>query len=176
MENIVYTKIGDKGRTDLFDEKNVPKNHLRVEAYGTIDELNSSLGICKHYVTKKDSFARIEKIQRLLFDIGAELATQDRSILKKTITEEDTKVLEKWIDEILLKIDEPEYFILPGNNKASAYLHLSRTICRRAERVIVSLNQRESISSDLLRFINRLSDWIYSLARIEEDNYKKILF
>lgn len=175
-EEKIYTKTGDRGNTNLFDFKGVSKAHLRVEAYGTIDELNSMLGLCKHYVKMEGSKEAIEIVQRKLFDVGAELATLDVSILKTRIDEEDIETLEGWIDEILKDLETPMYFILPGDNKQSAYLHVARTVCRRAERVIVSLMHQEEVNEKLLKYVNRLSDWIYALSRKEEHHYEKVIF
>lgn len=176
QEEKIYTKTGDKGTTNLLDDKGVAKDSLRVESYGTIDELNSFLGLSRQFIKNVSSQQQIKKVQRKLFDLGAELATMDVSILRTRIQEEDVAQLEKWIDEILAQIEPPEYFILPGDNVESAYLHVARTVCRRAERHMVTLLREEDISPILLIYINRLSDWLYALSRLEEEHYEKVIF
>jgi len=173
---VVYTRTGDKGKTSLYDTTDVYKDDIRVEAYGTIDELNSSLGVAKHYIEDEKVQDLIHGIQRKLFDVGAELATEDTSILITRIEEEDVKFLEDTIDHYLQFFDTPDFFIIPGDNLASAYLHMARTICRRAERHIVSLIHTEAINEQVLIYVNRLSDLIYTLSRYVEDNYDRVWF
>ncbi len=175
-EMVVYTRTGDKGKTSLYDTKNVYKDDIRVEAYGTIDELNSALGIAKHYIEDEKIQDLIHGIQRKLFDVGAELATEDTSILITHIEEADVEFLENTIDYYLQYFDTPDYFIIPGDNLASAYLHLARTVCRRAERHIVTLIHTESINDQVLIYVNRLSDLIYTLSRYVEDNFERVWF
>lgn len=175
-EMVVYTRTGDKGKTSLYDTKNVYKDDVRVEAYGTIDELNSALGIAKHYIEDEKIQDLIHGIQRKLFDVGAELATEDTSILITHIEEADVEFLENTIDYYLQYFDTPDYFIIPGDNLASAYLHLARTVCRRAERHIVTLIHTESINEQVLIYVNRLSDLIYTLSRYVEDNFERVWF
>ncbi len=175
-EMVVYTRTGDKGKTSLYDTKNVFKDDIRVEAYGTIDELNSALGIAKHYIEDEKIQDLIHGIQRKLFDVGAELATEDTSILITHIEEADVAFLENTIDDYLQYFDTPDYFIIPGDNLASAYLHLARTVCRRAERHIVTLIHTESINEQVLIYVNRLSDLIYTLSRYVEDNFERVWF
>ncbi len=175
-EMIIYTRTGDKGKTSLYDSTNVFKDDDRVEAYGTIDELNAALGIAKHYVEDPKMKQKIHDIQRKLFDVGAELATVDTSILLTTITEEDVEALEKEIDYYLNFFEPPTYFILPGDNLQSAYLHMARTICRRAERLIVKLIHKEELNDQVLKYVNRLSDLLYAFSRFVEDNYERIWF
>ncbi len=175
-EMVVYTRTGDKGKTSLYDTKNVYKDDIRVEAYGTIDELNSALGIAKHYIEDEKIQDLIHGIQRKLFDVGAELATEDTSILITHIEEADVEFLENTIDYYLQYFDTPDYFIIPGDNLASAYLHLARTVCRRAERHIVTLIHTEPINDQVLIYVNRLSDLIYTLSRYVEDNFERVWF
>ncbi len=175
-EMVVYTRTGDKGKTSLYDTTNVYKDDIRVEAYGTIDELNSALGIAKHYIDDEKIQDLIHGIQRKLFDVGAELATEDTSILITEIEASDVEFLENTIDYYLQFFDTPDYFIIPGDNLASAYLHLARTICRRAERHIVTLIHTEEINEQVLIYVNRLSDLIYTLSRYVEDNFDRVWF
>ncbi len=181
----VYTKTGDKGATGLYDGKRVSKSSLRVEAYGTIDELTSSMGVAKCYLEDRLDVDLITAIQRRLFDVGADLATLDGSGLKNRIGEEDVTVLEKAIDNCLKQVDSNDAFIIPGDEKKSAHLHMARTVARRAERRMVSL--LELVESDpqegetpinpyLLQYVNRLSDFLYALARKVESGYTEVIF
>lgn len=175
-EMIIYTRTGDHGKTNLYDDVERYKDEPRIEAYGTIDELNSALAICKHYINEESIRKEIHDIQRKLFDVGAELATMDTSILKTTIIQEDIDQLEYTIDRYLKTFETPEYFIIPGDNLASAHLHMARTICRRAERRIVTIMHRDDLNPLVLKYINRLSDLIYTYSRYVEDNYEKVDF
>ncbi|WP_352418129.1 cob(I)yrinic acid a,c-diamide adenosyltransferase [Proteiniborus sp.] len=172
----VYTKTGDKGQTSLFDNKRVDKDDLRVESYGTIDELNTFLGLSKNYIEDKDIYKLIHQIQRKLFDIGAELATEDELKKPVTIKEEDVVFLENKIDKYTERIKKPDYFIIPGAGKASAFLHVARTVCRRAERRIITLSKGAKVNYHLIKYINRLSDLIYILARCTEDGFEEVKF
>ncbi len=172
----VYTKTGDKGQTSLFDNKRVDKDDLRVEGYGTIDELNTFLGLSKNFIEDKDIYKLIHQIQRKLFDVGAELATEDESKRPITIKEEDIIFLEEKIDEYTEKIKKPDHFIIPGAGKASAFLHVARTVCRRAERRIITLSKKTGVNSYLIKYVNRLSDLIYILARCTEDGFEEVKF
>ncbi len=166
----IYTKTGDKGKTSLYDNTRVHKDSTRVESYGTIDELNSSLGFSRNFVEDNDINEIILKIQRELFDVAGELATKDREKFPEKIEENHIESLEKIIDTYLSKMNKEEQskFIIPGSNKASASLHVSRTICRRAERRILTLSKEEEVSPILMKYVNRLSDVIYTLARYQE--------
>ena len=161
----IYTKTGDRGSTSLFDNKRVPKDHIRVESYGTIDELNSFMGLAKNYVEDEEMYNLIENIQNKLFTVGAYLATEDPAKVKYHIVEKDIEDLEKIIDTYMSKLKEVKGFIVPGSGKKSAYLHVARTICRRAERRIITLSQEVEINPLVIKYINRLSDCLYALAR-----------
>ncbi len=164
----IYTKTGDKGQTSLYDNTPIGKDSLRVECYGTIDELNSSLGLARNFLEDKSIIDIVYKIQRELFDVAGELATLDRDKFPEKISEEHVEFLERTIDSYLAKIPRVDSFIIPGSNKASATLHVARTICRRAERRIITLAKQETISPILMKYINRLSDCIYTLGRYLE--------
>jgi cob(I)alamin adenosyltransferase len=164
----IYTKTGDKGQTGLYDGTRVDKDSLRVESYGTIDELSSSLGFARNFVEDPEIVTIIFKLQRDLFDVAGELATLNKEKIPKSIKEEDVQYLENIIDHYMEKIPKVDKFIIPGSNKASAALHVSRTICRRAERRLLTLSRHENINPSLLKYINRLSDCIYSMARFIE--------
>jgi cob(I)alamin adenosyltransferase len=163
----IYTKTGDKGKTSLFDGSRVEKDDLRVECYGTLDELSSYIGLCS--VHSKDNDKKILRdIQLKMFSICAELATREEGKYKNIVMEKDITNLENLIDSYISKIDKVDAFIVPGTNILSANLHIARTICRRAERKIYSLSKIETINPCLLKYINRLSDLIYAIARYNE--------
>jgi cob(I)alamin adenosyltransferase len=164
----IYTKTGDNGQTGLYDGTRIDKDSIRVECYGTIDELSSSLGFARSFIEDADIVAIILKLQRDLFDVSGELATLNKDKLPKIITEDDVQYLENIIDHYIEKIPKVDKFIIPGSNKSSAALHVSRTICRRAERRLLTLSKHEEINPNLLKYINRLSDCIYSVARFSE--------
>lgn len=172
----IYTKTGDKGQTSLFDNKRVSKDDLRVESYGTIDELNSFLGLAKNYIVDKEAYEVIHGIQRKLFDIGAELATANKEKVPVITDENDIKYLEDMIDKYMSMVKKPNRFVIPGEGKGSAFLHVSRTVCRRAERRIISLANQEEINPYLIKYINRLSDFLYALSRYVEEGYEEIEF
>lgn len=165
----IYTKTGDKGETSLYDGKRIRKDSLRVESYGTIDELNSHIGLAKNFIEDSEIIDILFKIQRKLFFVAGELATIEKDKFKNKIKEEDVSKLENIIDEYLKKIDKVDAFIVPGTSKSSSILHVARTICRRAERRILSLSREEEISEILIKYVNRLSDTLYALARYSED-------
>lgn len=165
----IYTKTGDKGKTSLFDNKRVSKDHIRVESYGTVDELVSFLGLAKNYVDCKEIYKIIQEVQNKLFIVSANLATEDDSKIKYRIEEEDIEFLEDTIDRYMEKLGDFTGFIIPGSGKGSGYMHVCRTICRRAERRIVTLEAQAEIDPLLIKYINRLSDLIYALARYLEE-------
>jgi cob(I)alamin adenosyltransferase len=174
----IYTKSGDKGKTSLFDNKRVAKDSLRVESYGTIDELNSSLGFAKNFVEDEKVYNIIRSVQRQLFNLAGELATSNGESFPEKITKEDIELLEEKIDYFLSQMNKKEksMFIIPGSSKASGALHQARTICRRAERRITTLAGEADISSDLQKYVNRLSDLIYTLARYSESELDYVEF
>ncbi|MBU5437540.1 cob(I)yrinic acid a,c-diamide adenosyltransferase [Tissierella sp. MSJ-40] len=173
MANI-YTKTGDKGDTSLFGGTRVQKNSLRVDCYGTIDEANSTLGLACSKTSIKDIKEDIRKIQEKLFVVGAELASDQKGIhmLEGKITEEDIVYLENIIDKCVNVVGKQTKFIVPGVNEASSAMHMARTIIRRAERRIIQLRDQDSVRPELLKYINRLSDAIYALARLEETYFQ----
>lgn len=172
----IYTKTGDKGETSLFDRHRVSKDDLRVESYGTIDELNSQLGLAQNFVNDKEITELIRDIQRKLFDVGAELATSKPENKPISIVENDVLFLENMIDKYISKVKKPDHFIIPGTSKSAGFLHVARTICRRAERRIVSLSKEETINPLVKKYVNRLSDLIYTLARYLEDSLDEVEF
>ncbi|MBK7105894.1 MAG: cob(I)yrinic acid a,c-diamide adenosyltransferase [Ignavibacteriae bacterium] len=165
----IYTKTGDDGSTSLFGGTRVAKNNIRINAYGTIDELNSVIGIAIANKISVEVKYELEKIQNTLFQIGSELASPENvksDIIKKT-SEDDIKYLESLIDKFDEKLPPLNNFILPGGNKSASYLHLARTICRRVERIIVELKEKENINNNILVYLNRFSDLLFVLARYE---------
>jgi cob(I)alamin adenosyltransferase len=163
----IYTKTGDAGTTGLFGGKRVSKADDRVAAYGDVDELNSAIGVALVHV---DTSMRelLLAIQSELFDLGAELACDpDRQTASQAplVSEQDVTRLERAIDEHEKELEPLRSFILPGGSAAAAHLHLARTICRRAERGVVDLGTRTPVRAELLRYLNRLSDLLFVLAR-----------
>ena len=163
----IYTKTGDKGETSLFGGKRVPKDDPRIEAYGTVDELNSVIGTARSFNENKILDLVLAEIQNQLFVLGADLATpldvKNPSI--KRITIKDFTSLEGIIDDFESKIGPVNSFILPGGSQAASFLHNARTVCRRAERLVASLRKKEEASEETLIFLNRLSDLLFVLAR-----------
>ncbi|MEW4490773.1 cob(I)yrinic acid a,c-diamide adenosyltransferase [Thalassoglobus sp. JC818] len=173
--NKIYTRTGDTGETSLGDGTRVPKDHPRIIAYGTIDELNSALGTVtalSQPTSQTQSSIRI--IQNDLFDVGADLCVpESEEPLEYTplrVTAEQVAQLEDWIDQANEVLSPLTSFILPGGNQASALLHQARTICRRAEVHIYQLLNEERINPLILTYVNRLSDLLFVLARVENDN------
>lgn len=166
----IYTKTGDKGQTSLYDGSRIDKTSLRVESYGTIDELNSYIGLACKFIDDDKILNLLFKIQQKLFFVAGELATVEKDKYTYKIREKDVIELENIIDDYLPKIEGLDKFIIPGSSKSSAGLHVCRTICRRAERRILDLNKKEEVSDALIKFINRLSDVLYTFARyLEKD-------
>ncbi|HZE87238.1 MAG TPA: cob(I)yrinic acid a,c-diamide adenosyltransferase [Methylomirabilota bacterium] len=167
----IYTRTGDKGKTSLFDGTRVLKSHKRVEAYGTIDELNSFLGAATAQLKKNNAVLKkeLEKIQHDLFDIGSALATPHP--LPVTGLTGRVESFEKLIDDMMAQMPQINYFILPGGGKAGSLLHVARTITRRAERQLVHLMEKEAVDETVRIYVNRLSDLLYAMARYV--NYKE---
>jgi cob(I)alamin adenosyltransferase len=167
----IYTKTGDTGTTGLFGGRRVSKDDLRIDAYGTIDELNGLIGVAVTEVKNEELIMDLSLIQNKLFNLGADLATpfseEKIKISIPRITEAEVIELEKRIDYYDSKLPELKSFILPGGSKGSAILHLCRTVCRRSERRIVELAKSENIGDIVIKYINRLSDLLFVLARFE---------
>lgn len=164
----VYTKLGDRGTTSLYGEdKKRSKDDLRIEAYGTVDELNSHLGSVISFLTPKTKklFSHLLSVQKDLFEIASCLATPHSVDPPFSVEHDKTKRLEKIIDEIEGSLPVLQNFIFPGGGKVGASLHIARTVCRRAERRIVSLSKKEEVNSEILIYINRLSDMVFMIAR-----------
>jgi cob(I)alamin adenosyltransferase len=164
----IYTKQGDGGKTSLFDGTRVEKCDLRLETYGTLDELNSHLGLALAYCQNAALTEMLKKIQHELFDAGSDLATpldSPNGTKIRRIEAADYHRLEKWIDEITEKLPPLKNFVLPGGTQLSAQLHVCRTVCRRAERNLVALQQRTDVGPFILIYLNRLSDFLFTCAR-----------
>lgn len=169
MSTKIYTKTGDKGTTSLIGGTKVSKSHLRIEAYGTVDELNSYTGLCRDQLTDENSRAILQEIQDRLFTIGSSLACDPDKEPKMKIPdlkEEDISLLEKEMDTMNETLPPMKNFILPGGHVVVSHLHVARCICRRAERCCVRL-EAENLEVDpiVIKYLNRLSDYLFVLAR-----------
>lgn len=165
----IYTKTGDGGTTALFAGGRVPKHHLRVEAYGTIDELNSLLGVVRAQRPSQQTDAWLETVQNQLFHLGADLATPPSAKSNRVtrISKDEISWLEAGIDEMTDQLSPLRNFVLPGGSPAGAQLQVARAVCRRAERIMTALDESAEIGPDALAYVNRLSDWLFTLARYE---------
>lgn len=170
--NRVYTRGGDKGETSLASGQRVPKDSLRIESFGTVDELNAVLGVAR--VANRDAARRSRRLDEILgslqnelFDLGADLATipKDRHPKQPVIEASDVARLEALIDELNDGLPELTSFVLPGGGMVGALLHQARTVCRRAERVVTSLAREEEVGAQSLVYLNRLSDLFFVLSR-----------
>jgi cob(I)alamin adenosyltransferase len=169
----IYTKTGDRGETGLFDGSRVPKYSPRVDAYGEVDELNAILGVALAFIRDDEELrAYLLTIQRDLFVVGAHLADPTARVEAKRgekahLTEEKVTQLEHWIDQFEEGLPPLRRFILPGGSKGGATLHHARTVCRRAERRVVALSQQVEVSPVIITYMNRLSDFLFVAARVE---------
>jgi cob(I)alamin adenosyltransferase len=164
----IYTKTGDDGTTGLIGGARVKKYDIRLEAYGTVDELNSYLGVIISMSIDEHAKSVLRKIQSVLFTIGAQLATDDSAAdFKKQIPckDEMIEMLEQEMDEMFKVLPKLNHFILPGGSPAAAHAQVARTVCRRAERRIIELSEKTEINKNLIKFINRLSDYLFVLGR-----------
>jgi len=170
----VYTKTGDGGTTALFGGTRVPKDHARIESYGTIDELNSYIGLVRDQEIDSHYKDILIEIQDRLFTIGAILATPpEKEVMKNGelrlknlgITEADIEFLEKEIDTMEEKLPPMTHFVLPGGHQTVSYCHIARCICRRSERLVVHLSHNEPVAEITIKYLNRLSDYLFVLAR-----------
>lgn len=170
----IYTRTGDKGETSLFTGQRVPKNDPFIEAIGSVDECNSSIGAALAFLPATEQMKPIKEqlkiIQHALFDLGAALATPrtratNAKLEKTRFDNEEVQLLESWIDEMDKVLPPLHAFILPGGHPCGALLHVARSICRRAERRILPLQQNADVADNVLVYINRLSDYLFSLSR-----------
>lgn len=165
----IYTKTGDDGTTSLFSGGRVPKHHLRVESYGTVDELNSTLGVARALRPSAGTDEYLTRVQHQLFNLGADLATPLDAPTSYVVRIDAAAItwLEAAIDRMTVELPALNYFILPGGSPAAAMLHVARTVCRRAERDATALAEHEPIGEHVLPYLNRLSDFLFTLARWE---------
>lgn len=163
----IYTKTGDKGKTSLLGGTRVSKNNMRIDAYGTVDELNSYLGFVSDLETDKDRIDFIRNIQYRMFTVGSSLAAETARAkdFKPDLKEEDITVLEQAIDAMNEVLPAMTNFIIPGGHQLVSATHIARTICRRAERLVIKLSEVEEIEEIIIRYLNRLSDFLFVLAR-----------
>ena len=170
----IYTKTGDKGTTALYGGTRVKKYNLRIDSYGTVDELNSYIGLIKDQEISDTIKDVLLRIQNELFTLGAMLATPpEKETLKSgkerlnipKVNENSITFLENEIDKMDEELPQMTHFILPGGHQAVSFCHVARCVCRRAERLCVELNDEENINSDILKYLNRLSDFLFTLAR-----------
>lgn len=169
----IYTKTGDKGETSLYGGTRVSKAAARVESYGTLDELNAFIGLAKAEISDEKVLNQLQKIQFDLFTVGSEAATptdklllaNGKSRLDLMISEKEITELELWMDDFDAELEPLRFFILPSGGKAAATVHVCRTVCRRAERAMVFLNETEEVRPELIKYLNRLSDYLFILAR-----------
>lgn len=172
----IYTKTGDAGETSLIGGVRVSKSHIRIESYGTVDELNSYLGLIKDQIETKELSEIIYEIQDRLFTIGSVLASDpEKSNMKiPDLHQEDVFVLENAIDKMNEILPELKSFVLPGGNMLASHCHVARCICRRAERLVVLLAQNAPVPELIISYLNRLSDYLFVLARYIVFNNKGI--
>jgi cob(I)alamin adenosyltransferase len=170
----IYTRTGDAGETSLFTGQRVPKNDPFIDALGTVDECNCAIGAAISFLPKEPAYVKtrsqLDTIQHALFDLGAALATPRTQAtpakLKKTrFGHEGIEQLETWMDEIESELPELKTFILPGGHPAGAMLHLARSICRRAERLVIPIHTHTDVTDDVLIYLNRLSDYLFMASR-----------
>jgi cob(I)alamin adenosyltransferase len=158
----IYTRTGDDGTTGLGDGSRTRKDSLRVETYGTVDELNSQIGVVLAYPTTEAIRVCLTEIQHTLFDLGGELSLPSQSLLQASHIE----WLERWLDDFNEKLPPLEDFILPGGNPPAAHCHVARAVCRRTERLLVALSRSEHVNPQSIIYLNRLSDLLFVIARI----------
>ena len=176
--NKIYTKTGDGGDTALGDGERVLKDSLRVSAYGNVDELNASIGIITLYANTELK-RKLKNIQNDLFDIGADLCVpiSEKNKDRLRLSTNQIETLELEIDEMNSILERLNSFVLPGGCRSATFLHMARTICRRAERSVVSLRSKEKINDNTLVYLNRLSDWLFVASRVEnQENSSEVLW
>ena len=164
----IYTRTGDDGSTGLFGGTRVPKDDLRIEAYGTVDELNSFLGKLIEHKAMSENREFFREIQAELFTLGSHLATKDSKMREKlpNLSEHAIKKFEDWMDAADEKLPVLKNFLLPGGHPAVADAHIARAVCRRAERRCVGLSREEDVNPELIKYLNRLSDLLFTTARL----------
>ena len=166
MATKIYTKTGDEGETSLFGGKRLPKSHYRIEAYGTVDELNSYLGLVRDALSGEEERRILKIVQDRLFTVGSILAMDpEKDFNIPGLLLDDILLLEREIDRMQKELPELKQFILPGGHTAVSFCHIARCVCRRAERRVVALDQMGKVDAINIQFLNRLSDYLFVLAR-----------
>lgn len=163
----IYTKKGDTGKTGLIGGTRILKSSLRIEAYGTVDELNSHIGLIRDQQINPTYIEQLIEIQDRLFTIGSSLASDpEKSKMKiPDLLDSDIEILENWMDEMESTLEPMKFFVLPGGHTTVSYCHIARCVCRRAERIVVDLNQSEFVAPQVIMYMNRLSDYLFMLGR-----------
>jgi cob(I)alamin adenosyltransferase len=162
----IYTKTGDKGETGLFGGARVPKNHIRVEAYGSVDELNAQIGLLRDVIETPHDKTILKSIQDRLFTIGANLASDPaKNMITPDLKKSDIELLENEIDTMEADLPALKNFILPGGHLTVSYCNIARTVCRRAERMVVALDFEQTVLPIIIEYLNRLSDYLFVLGR-----------
>lgn len=163
----IYTRKGDKGKTSLIGGTRVPKHHMRIEAYGTVDELNSWLGVIRDMTTNEAVKTLLKEIQDRLFTVGSALAAEPEhsKMILPDLKPADVETLELDIDRMNETLPELKNFILPGGHLTASYCHVARCVCRRAERLIVDLSEKDVVDALVIQYMNRLSDHLFVLSR-----------
>jgi cob(I)alamin adenosyltransferase len=163
----IYTKTGDEGTTSLFGGKRVSKSDLRIDSYGTIDELNSLIGMLRDQEVNQKRKDILVEVQDRLFTIGSNLAVEPGNTKVKvpSLGEQDIEFLEKEIDKMESELEPMRFFVLPGGHPSVSFGHLARTVCRRAERLVIALHLAEPVSPIIIKYLNRLSDYLFVLCR-----------
>jgi cob(I)alamin adenosyltransferase len=164
----IYTKTGDKGQTSLVGGTRVSKTELRIEAYGTVDELNSYVGLVRDQAVNDSRKDILKEIQDRLFTIGSILASEPEQTKKRIpdLHESDIELLEKEMDRMDESLEPMRFFILPGGHQSVSFGHLARTVCRRAERIVLRLSEESEVNDLVVRYLNRLSDYLFVLCRM----------
>ena len=167
MSTKIYTKTGDKGETSLIGGTRLPKQHVRIEAYGTVDELNSHIGLLRDVIIDAATVDALLEIQDRLFTIGSQLAADPEKNMMKLpdLINADVIVLEKLIDQLNGLVPEMKSFVLPGGHPHVSYCHIARCVCRRAERAVLRVSENEKVDDIIIVYLNRLSDYLFMLSR-----------
>lgn len=162
----IYTKTGDKGQTSLFGGARLPKHHIRIEAYGTVDELNSYIGLVRDATENEATKGILKEVQDRLFTIGSNLASDpSKEMITPDVHQADIELLEKEIDQMTAELPPLKNFILPGGHTTVSFCHLARCVCRRTERLVVALAENEKVDLIIIQYLNRLSDYLFTLGR-----------
>jgi len=162
----IYTKTGDAGETSLFGGKRLPKDHIRIDAYGNVDELNAHIGMVRDLISDNVQKSFLTEIQKTLFVLGSYLAKDpDKDMKLPALDEDQITIIESNIDAIDASLEPLKHFILPGGHPVASHCQIARCVCRRAERSVVALSHNEEVPDYILRYLNRLSDYLFILCR-----------